>query len=122
MIGEPLVGVKARVVENDGFEEIDYLFVLGVLGPIAGDVEGGETGGMLAEFVLWLCQPCSTSCLLPFEKQLDLHPKDPGSGSSARSSTCSCTRAGRTDRTVPGKCQCQNHCMQVQMYHLVEHS
>lgn len=51
----------------------------------------------------------------------DLHPRDPGSVGSAQSSTCSCTRVGHTDQMVPGKCQCQSHCTEVQTYHLAEH-
>jgi hypothetical protein len=58
-IGEPLVGVQTAVVEDDGLEEVDYLFMLGVLRTIARDVKGGEAGSMLGEFVLWLCQPWS---------------------------------------------------------------
>ena len=40
MIGEPLEGVQAAVVEDDGLEEVDDLFVLSVLGAIARDIEG----------------------------------------------------------------------------------
>jgi hypothetical protein len=55
-IREPLVGVQAAVVEDDGLEEVDYLFVFGVLGTIAGDIEGGEACSVLRELVLSLCQ------------------------------------------------------------------
>jgi hypothetical protein len=51
-IREPLVGVQAAVVEDDGLEEVDYLFVLSVLGAIAGDIEGGEACSVLGELVL----------------------------------------------------------------------
>ena len=40
VIGEPLEGVQAAVMEDHSLEEVDHLFVLGVLGAIAGDVEG----------------------------------------------------------------------------------
>lgn len=52
MFGEPVEGEQTAVVENDSFEEIDDFFVLGVLRAVAGDVERGEAGGMLGEFVL----------------------------------------------------------------------
>lgn len=55
------------------------------------------------------------------ERIRDLRPRDPGSVGSAQSSTCSCTRAGRSDQMVPGKCQCRSHCTEVRMYHLAEH-
>jgi hypothetical protein len=96
--------------------------VLGVLRAIAGYVESGEAGGMLAELVLWLCQLRFAFCLMAIERIFDLHPRGPGSGSSAQSSTCSCTRAGRTDRMALGKCRFRNHCMQVQLYRLADRS
>lgn len=49
---EPLVGVEAAVVADDGLEEVDHFGVLGVFGAVAGDVEGGEAGGVFGEFVL----------------------------------------------------------------------
>lgn len=52
MVGEPLVGVQTAVVENDSLEKVNHLFVLGVLGAIAGDIKGREAGSMLAELVL----------------------------------------------------------------------
>jgi hypothetical protein len=58
---------------------------------------------------------------MAIERICDLHPRDPGSVGSAQSSTCSCTRAGRTDRTVPEKCQCRSHCTEVRMYRWAEH-
>lgn len=51
-VGEPLVGVQTAVVHDDRLEEVDHFFVLDVLGAVAGDVEGGEAGGVLGEFVL----------------------------------------------------------------------
>ena len=64
MVGEPLVRVQTAVVEDDSLEEVDHLFVLGVLRAIAGYVESGEAGGMLAELVLWLCQLWFAFCLM----------------------------------------------------------
>lgn len=122
VVGEPLEGVQAAVVEDDGLEEVDHLFVLGVLGTVAGNIEGGEAGGMLAELVLWLCQLWLAFCLVAIESIFDLHPRGPGSGSSAQSSTCSCTRAGRTDRMVPGRYQCRNRCKLEQLYRLADRS
>lgn len=52
MVGKPLVGVQTAVVENDGLEEVNDLFMLGVLRAIAGNVEGGKASSMLAELVL----------------------------------------------------------------------
>jgi len=39
-------------VADDGLEEVDHFGVLGVFGAVAGDVEGGEAGGVFGEFVL----------------------------------------------------------------------
>lgn len=52
VFGEPVEGGQTAVVENDRFEEFDHFFVLGVLRAVAGDVERGEAGGVLGEFVL----------------------------------------------------------------------
>ena len=51
--GEPLEGVEAAVVEDYRVEEVDDFFVLDVLGAVAGEVEGGEAGGVLGEFMLF---------------------------------------------------------------------
>jgi hypothetical protein len=51
--GEPLEGVQAAVVEDDGVEEVDDFFVLDVFGAVAGEVEGGEASGVFGEFVLF---------------------------------------------------------------------
>lgn len=51
--GEPFEGVEAAVVEDDRVEEVDHFFVLHVLRAVAGEVEGGEAGGVFGEFVLF---------------------------------------------------------------------
>jgi hypothetical protein len=50
--GEPFEGVEAAVVEDDRVEEVDNFGVLDVLWAVAGEVEGGEAGGVFGEFVL----------------------------------------------------------------------
>lgn len=53
VVREPFEGVKTAVVEDDGVEEVDDFLVLHVLRAVAGDVEGGEAGGVFGEFVLF---------------------------------------------------------------------
>jgi hypothetical protein len=53
VVGQPFEGVQAAVVHDDRFEEVEDFFVFGVFGAVAGDVEGGEAGGVFGELVLW---------------------------------------------------------------------
>jgi hypothetical protein len=55
VVGEPLEGVQAAVVHDDGFEKVNHFFVFDVLRAVAGDVEGGKAGGVLGELVLGKC-------------------------------------------------------------------
>jgi hypothetical protein len=48
---QPLVGREALVVFNRGGEEVDDFLMLAVEGAVAGDVEGAEARGVLAELV-----------------------------------------------------------------------
>jgi len=49
---EPGEGVQPAVVEDGGLEVVDDFGVLDVLRAVAGDVEGGEAGGVFGELVL----------------------------------------------------------------------
>jgi len=110
--GEPFKGVQAAVVEDDGVEEVDDFFVLDVLGTVAGEVEGGEAGGVFGEFVLF-GNSLSISCFFAWGKPVfcNLLPRGLGLESFGRSSICSCTQADRTCQTVRGRCQCRSRCM-----------
>jgi len=75
VVGEPLVGVQAAVVEDGGLEEVDHVFVLDVLWAIAGDIEGREACGVLGELVLWSCQLCLTFLLHARLQERQLTPQ-----------------------------------------------
>ena len=54
--GEPGEGRQAGVVHDRRGEEVDDFLVFDVRGAVAGDVEGGEAGGVLGELVLLVCE------------------------------------------------------------------
>jgi hypothetical protein len=119
--GEPFEGVEAAVVEDDGVEEVDDFGVLDVLRAVAGEVEGREAGGVFGEFVLFGIWLLFFEFLRRVTGFHDLRPRDPGSGSFGRSSTCSCNQGDRICQTVRGTCQCLSRCMLGRRCHSAGH-
>lgn len=68
---KPVKGRKPLVVLDCSLEEIDYFFVFAILRTIAGNVEGGETSGVFAEFVApetgIILEPCDPVVVHVFE-------------------------------------------------------